>query len=132
IVATYDPTVIRSFADELYRIASRIVLMTILKYALVGAVIGAFLGSTIWNSELLGAAIVGVIAGIIGKFVGDEKAFEYKLQAQTALCQVQIEENTKPISAGHTDKKTAQNPAVNAPKAASASTSGKKGLFWAR
>ena len=98
-MVTYDPKIIRSFAEELYRLAGRVVLMTILKYGLVGAVIGAFAGGGIGGMEgssiLVGVVIVGAIAGFIGKGVGEEKSFAFKLQAQTALCQVQIEENTK-------------------------------------
>ena len=101
-MVAYDPKVIQSFADELYRIASRVVLMTTLKYGLIGAVIGAFagvgMGGIQSSSTVFGAVVIGAIAAFIGKGAGEEKAFAYKLQAQTALCQVQIESNTTPIS----------------------------------
>lgn len=42
--------------------------------------------------------IVGLIIGAaIGYFIGDGKAFELRLQAQSLLCQVAIEENTRKV-----------------------------------
>jgi hypothetical protein len=41
---------------------------------------------------MLVGAIVG---GGIGYVIGDARAFGYKLQAQTALCQVEIQRNTQ-------------------------------------
>jgi hypothetical protein len=41
---------------------------------------------------VLAAAILG---GLIGVMVGQRKAFEYKLQAQLTLCQMQTEFNTR-------------------------------------
>ena len=101
-MVTYDPKIIRAFANDLYRIADRVVLMTTLKYGLIGAVIGASAGAGIGGVQsspiTIGAVILGAIAGFIGRGAGEEKAFAYKLQAQTALCQVQIESNTALIS----------------------------------
>jgi hypothetical protein len=42
------------------------------------------------------AAAAGVIAlGVIGLMIGQARAFALRLQAQVALCQVEIERNTR-------------------------------------
>jgi len=42
--------------------------------------------------------IVGaVLGGIIGYTIGDARAFGYRIQAQSALCQLQIERNTAAV-----------------------------------
>ena len=38
--------------------------------------------------------IGGVLVGVVGFLLGSQRAFLLKLQAQTALCQIQIEQNT--------------------------------------
>jgi len=40
--------------------------------------------------------IGGVLGGVIGGFIGQRKGFQYRLQAQLTLCQMQIEHNTHP------------------------------------
>jgi hypothetical protein len=40
--------------------------------------------------------IGGVLGGGIGCFIGQRKGFQYRLQAQVTLCQMQIEHNTHP------------------------------------
>ncbi len=85
----YDPKVIYEFADRLHRKANTI----IAKCTIVGALIGGIVGYAVKGA---GVALLGlVIFGAIGFYIGREKAFSLKLQAQTALCQVKIEENTK-------------------------------------
>lgn len=90
-MANYDSKIIYEMADKLYKKADSI----IVTYTALGALILGALG-------ILGMAAVGilplitaVIGGIIGFVIGQEKAFELKLQAQVALCQVKIEENTR-------------------------------------
>jgi hypothetical protein len=61
---------------------------------MVGALGGYLLGSITAareNLAVLGTAIVGLFGFLIGR----ERAFELKFRAQTALCQVKIEENTR-------------------------------------
>jgi hypothetical protein len=87
---SYDPTVIRTFAQQLYDRASTIVIVNTLIGILIGGTIGKFVFG---NGGLLMLAAAG---GGIGFFLGMQKAFILKLQAQTSLCQVQIEENTRP------------------------------------
>lgn len=91
----YDPSVIRKFAARLYARA-RSVMIT---YTFVGGVIGAmpavWFTSTYFGSWEAGLLVGAVLGGAMGYALGVEKAFRLKLQAQTALCQVQIEANTR-------------------------------------
>ena len=88
-MVAYDPAVIRQFAESLYDRANSIVVMhTILGGVIGGAAGGLFKGTT---AALIGAAV----AAAVGCYLGIQKAFLLRLQAQTALCQVQVEENTR-------------------------------------
>ena len=89
----YDPAVIQTFAEKLYKKANSI----IVTYTLIGLILGGVGGY--YLSEAAGGgmstiAIVAVVAALIGFAIGREKAFLLKLQAQTSLCQVKIEQNT--------------------------------------
>lgn len=96
----FDPGIIETFAHQLYRRASRIVLMYALQYILLGVCSGAlvyyFLPAPIAHE--FGGVIAGVtpfLFLLIGLSIGNERAFNLRLQAQTALCQLQIERNTR-------------------------------------
>lgn len=99
----YDPQVLVQHAERLYREAN----FTMLRYGLLGFLLGAVAGGT-------GGAIVGSAAGdagllfvaiglatlvplctVVALVMGRDRAFALKMQAQTALCQVQIEVNTR-------------------------------------
>ncbi len=85
----YDPNVIRGFADVLYKRAANIVMTNAAIFGVVGAVVGYTLKGGL-------TAVVGLgIGGGIGYYLGLQKTFQLKLQAQTALCQTKIEENTR-------------------------------------
>lgn len=99
----YDPNVIREFARKLYSRASLVIVF----YTLTGFLIPFFLGNmsgSVWRSVSDGSGsgftwlgfLSGILLGGIGYVLGQSKAFQLKLQAQTALCQVKIEENTRP------------------------------------
>lgn len=86
----YDSKVIYVFAERLYSRANSLMLT----YTIIGGLVGAAVG-TVLNKGLgtiLGAVVVGGLAFVIAQ----ERAFQLKLQAQVALCQAQVEENTRP------------------------------------
>lgn len=97
----YDPQIIQDFAKRLYRQAATIIVAYVIGGILLGAIIGSILvalprGGHIETST---GEIFGIIlGGAFGYIGGAEKAFRLKLEAQLALCQVQIESNTKPNS----------------------------------
>ena len=100
----FDPTIIESFARRLYARASWVVLRYWFLYTMVGGIAAAtgyyYLPAQV--AQNLGAFIVlGTLVcfGLVGIAVGNEKAFRLRLQAQMALCQIQIERNTRAAAA---------------------------------
>lgn len=96
-MATYDPGILQKFADSLYSRANGIIVTYTLVGLIVGAVGGFFLETVLRTGNVL--VVVGVVAvmvGGIGSSIGSAKAFILKFQAQVALCQRQIEMNTRP------------------------------------
>src|ERR1700732_1193393 len=93
---TYDAAVIQDFADRLYREAAVIVFKATFLGVLGGAIVGVSMAAVIQQRQNLGiAAMIGaVLGGLVGYSRGRERAFELKLKAQEALCQVQIEKHT--------------------------------------
>jgi hypothetical protein len=47
------------------------------------------------NMPLIAAGVFALIGCLIGVTIGQKKAFQYKLQAQLTLCQMQTEFNTR-------------------------------------
>jgi hypothetical protein len=119
-MTSYDSKVIYKYAASLYSRAH----LLVIGYTLAGVLVGCSLGKTYaaydaLTSSLPGLAAFGALTGIqvtppssssgewvfagaltfglLGFWNGTNKAFAMKLQAQTALCQVKIEENTKPV-----------------------------------
>lgn len=97
-VTRYDPNIINQYADDLYNRATVIVVVHTIAGVLVGGLAGYLTGGASGNaaSQWLFCVIGAMIIGGLGYAIGQGKAFELKLQAQVALCQVQIEHNTKP------------------------------------
>ena len=90
----YQPHIIEEFADRLYAQASSI----IISHTVLGGVIGAVAGyGATRGTSINGVAWMasGLVIGAIGYSIGKQKAFTLKLQAQTSLCQVKIEQNTR-------------------------------------
>lgn len=85
----YDSSIIQQFADNLYARAKTI----IVTYAVVGLVIGLAAGTAVFPP--IGTIIGGIVLGYFGYTLGKDKAFHLKLEAQIALCQTQIERNTR-------------------------------------
>jgi hypothetical protein len=97
----YDPRVIEQFAENLYRKASAFVVGSVALGAVLGAAFGAVpltsLGDAWPIPSIFGFATMlvgGIFGGAIGYVIGDTRSFGYRLQAQTALCQLQTERNT--------------------------------------
>ena len=88
-MVTYDAARVQEYADRLHRSADQLVAT----YALGGIVTGASLGFVTRDVRL--TAVTAVLVGVIGYLMGRGKAFRLKLEAQLALCQSQIEKNTR-------------------------------------
>ena len=94
-MSNYDPKLLRALAEQLNAQARTAVVVGIFAGAVTGGLFG-FAASLIFmlsHSLLIPGAAVGAILGI---FAGRRKAQALKLQAQMALCQIQIEENSRP------------------------------------
>jgi predicted lipid-binding transport protein (Tim44 family) len=127
----YDPKIIEQFADKLYRKASAFVAGSVVIGASLGAAFGAVplssLGSAWPIPSYLGFATLllgGLLGGLIGYVIGDTRSFGYRLQAQSALCQLQSERNTailaRAVSASSRVSAPAPRQAQPVPQAASA------------
>jgi hypothetical protein len=97
----YEPRVIEQFAENLYGKASAFVVGSVAIGAALGAAFGAVpltsLGASWPVPSIFGFATLlvgGIFGGAIGYVIGDTRSFGYRLQAQTALCQLQTERNT--------------------------------------
>ncbi len=93
----YDENVILDFADDLYRRAASLVAGHTALGAVFGGVAGMLggLATTTPNLTGLGTLLLAVLGGVIGFAIGRSRAFALRLAAQTALCQVRIERNTR-------------------------------------
>ena len=99
-MAQYDEKIIETFADELYKEAASIVMKMTLKWTFFGVLAGAIGGGAMgkWEDSsytLFGAVLAGTLAGFVAYSAAKRLVFTLKLQAQTALCQAQIEKNTR-------------------------------------
>lgn len=115
MAVSYDENVIVSFAERLYRRASSMVAAGALLRAIVGAlpvVIAMELSRTRPNAIAPVAVVVGLIGLAIGAAIGSERAFTLRLLAQQALCQVQIERNTRAAAMGVAPVRTAHPPPI--------------------
>ena len=87
----YNPELIQKLADKLYSQANTIVALA----TLIGLIVGGFIGFSVTHEFGLAAIIGLVLGGIIGYLIGQSRAFMLRVQAQIALCQRQIEYNTR-------------------------------------
>jgi hypothetical protein len=96
-MAEYDAQIIQKFADRLYRRARTVTVLTTIVFILIGGSGGVIANVPFGGGEpsIIGAAVGAVLLGAVGFMLGREGAFRLKLQAQTALCQMKIEENTR-------------------------------------
>jgi hypothetical protein len=96
--AGYDPKIIERFADQLLRKADTVRVGC----AVGGGIFGVFVGAvpltplkSVWGlpaSFGVATIIVGALVGILlGWVVGEGRAFRYRVQAQSAIFQLEIE-----------------------------------------
>ena len=90
----YDADIIREFAAKLYLRARSLAA----GYTFIGAFLGGLVGGATASEQPTLVWLSIAVFGLIGFMIGREKAFAMKLEAQTALAQVQIEFNTRPTS----------------------------------
>jgi hypothetical protein len=96
VTVQYEPKVIEEFAASLYAQADSIIVGYSLLGVLVGGAGGYVVGMLPWFSTI--ATVFGfLLGGLVGFVTGKAKAFNLRLQAQQALCQVRIEANTRAL-----------------------------------
>ncbi len=95
----YDEFIIAEFANAMYRRAFWVIVVNTLLGTLVGWGVGSLAGVAFGFGGGGGSdgfwLITMFIGGAVGFWMGQQKAFSLKLMAQSALCQVQIERNTR-------------------------------------
>lgn len=93
---TYDAEVIKQNAKRLYNQAASIVFSSIIVGAVVGGILGAVGASAADPQQITLFVVVGAVFGsLVDLSRGRERSLRLRLEAQVALCQVQIEENTR-------------------------------------
>ena len=95
-MADYDPKIIQDYAEGLYKQAKSIVTCYFFIGIFGGLVIFAKVSDVlIGELDFLVVAIGIFIGAVIGLFAGKNRAFEMKLEAQEALCRIEIQKNSK-------------------------------------
>lgn len=102
-MAQYDPKVIHGCAEALYVQARGILVSwTVLGVALGGGAaftlpggLGSLVRAGSSGSPMVLVALGALLGGLLGYFGARSRAAALRLQAQMALCQAQIEENTR-------------------------------------
>ena len=101
----YDAAMLQQYADDLYAQARWVIFSTAFIYGLVtfGVTFVVSNASTIFKSNFNlsiqpGVLLIAVIGAAVGVSAGRKKAFKLKLEAQTLLCQRQIELNTRGVA----------------------------------
>lgn len=109
----YDPSVIQEFANRLYRQARWITFVSSVRGLIIGFIIGGVIGGAVlfymlkvqqapysspgspsFEAVWICALVFAVLGAMSGYFRGRELSFKLRLEAQVALCQVQIERNS--------------------------------------
>ena len=93
-MVTYNPAVVRAVADRLYAQADGAIRSHMIVGGLGGMLIGLWAGDMLSGSGALalsyGGAVLAAIAGLVVGFKsGQQRALVLRMQAQTALCQVE-------------------------------------------
>jgi hypothetical protein len=98
----YDDAILQRYADDLYAQARWVIYSTAFIYGLVtfGIAFGISNVGTIFKSNVSlslqpGVLLFALIGAAVGVAAGRKKEFKLKLEAQTLLCQRQVELNTR-------------------------------------
>ncbi|NJK31272.1 MAG: hypothetical protein HC927_02015 [Deltaproteobacteria bacterium] len=98
-MSSYNPSIIQQHAQRLYGQATTITavytILGVFGGALSGVLAKPFLGRGDPASDFSILLVAMVACGLVGFFVGNLRGFDLRLQAQVALCQLQIEINTR-------------------------------------
>jgi hypothetical protein len=96
-MTTYDPAVIQRSADRLYARAAYVPVVSAILGVLIGFVGAPYLLQALPPVLSLHCPdwVPAVVLGIIGLGQGLERGAQLRLQAQAALCQLEIERNTR-------------------------------------
>jgi hypothetical protein len=119
--AGYDPKIIERFADQLLRKADTVRVGC----AVGGGIFGVFVGAvpmtplkSVWGIPAgfgVATIIVGALLGVlVGYVIGEGRAFRYRVQAQSAIFQLQIE-NRVASAVAEAVKETRSPPVEAAP-----------------
>jgi hypothetical protein len=122
--AGYDPKIIERFADQLLRKADTVRVGC----AVGGGIFGVFVGAvpmtplkSVWGIPAgfgVATIIVGALLGVlVGYVIGEGRAFRYRVQAQSAIFQLQIEQRVASAvaEAVKESKPAATEPAMSPP-----------------
>ena len=96
----YDPDVIYKFAQKLYDRADAILLTYSVGCGFLTLFVGGVAVSTLDLGDrdltFLIPIFIAMFGTAVGAIIGRARGFELRLEAQAALCQVQIEINGRP------------------------------------
>jgi len=91
----YDPAVIVKLANTLYKKAEQIVGLYTFVFGLIAGCGGLMAAPAFRQSPPIGFIAGAIVGALVGYMIGTDRAFSLRVQAQMALCQKQIEENTR-------------------------------------
>jgi hypothetical protein len=95
MMVTYDTVVIQSHAEALYAQADSVVRVSTIVGALAGASAGGAVGVTASLAVGVFVLVGALLGGLFGYLAAKGRALVLRSQAQTMLCQVRIEQNTR-------------------------------------
>ena len=99
MAVAYDATIIQTFVERLYRKANNVIAThTVLGVGIglsAGYILAGFLGE-VARGRMPYEALCVLLFGGIAYSAGRDRSFALRVQAQLALCQTRIEENTRP------------------------------------
>lgn len=93
---SYEPDVIQQFANKLYAEANTVVQNSVVSWGAIGAIpaVTIYVLLDFAPGAILMFLAAALPLGVVGYYLGRGKALKLRLEAQKALCQVQIEKNS--------------------------------------